>query len=424
MKVICYPKDSAPPKGSSKSLRIALYGQPNVGDYGSAGSTVERDLRRAGLSPDSSAWDLLSIALAVIAADNAMTRDNSPDGWTREIDLLIGVERHEVWQSAYRELERLLRFLTTDVWRISFYTAKCSHPAPAKINRPATGRIVLLSGGLDSLAGAIDLSRGLSEMPYAVSQIQRGDSEHQREFAKQVGGLSHIQLNHNARARGPYERSQRSRSFVFLTFGVLVATATGRYADGERNTLFMPENGFISLNPPLTRSRIGSLSTRTAHPSFVRGYQALLDLAGLNVQITNPYQLKTKGEILLECRDQPLISKLAHLSTSCGRFARNKYQQCGRCVPCLIRRASFMRWGVTDKTKYVFPDLSIDDSDHARYDDVRAAAMAVTESGTVGFEDWFARFAGITGDNTEPLRAVAERGMEELSQFLRSQKVL
>ena len=316
MKVICYPTESKPPKGSSKSLRIALYGQPSVGDYGSAGSTIERDLRRSGLSPDGAAWDLVSIALAVIAADNAIPRDTSPDGWTREIDLTIGVERHDVWQEAAGELEKLLGFLTTDLWKISFYAVKRIHPAPAKVSSPTTNRVVLLSGGLDSLSGTIDLARGTSEKPYAVSQVQRGDSKHQREFAEAIGGLLHIQLNHNARAKGQYERSQRSRSFVFLTFGVVIASATRGFHKGERKTLFMPENGFISLNPPLTRSRIGSLSTRTAHPSFIAGYQALLDRAGLNVQITNPYQLKTKGEILLECKDQPLLAKLAQLSTS------------------------------------------------------------------------------------------------------------
>jgi hypothetical protein len=186
----------------------------------------------------------------------------------------------------------------------------------------------------------------------------------------------------------------------------------------------MPENGFISLNPPLTRSRIGSLSTRTAHPSFISGFQALLDFVGLNVQITNPYQLKTKGEILLECKDQTMLGRLAHLSTSCGRFLRNGYQQCGRCTPCLIRRASFLKWGTKDKTRYVFPDLSIDDKNHARFDDVRSAAMAVSEAQTIGFDDWFVRAAEISGNNLKQLRAVAKRGIAELSDFLHSQSVI
>jgi 7-cyano-7-deazaguanine synthase in queuosine biosynthesis len=423
MKVTCYPINSRPPRVSSGSLRIALYGQPNDGDYGCAGSAIEADLRRSGLAPDKTAWDLLSIALSTIAADSAVARADSPDGWTREIDLSIGVENHQVWEAAAPDVERLLRFLTTDIWRISFYKANHSHRLPRNIDRPATRSIVLLSGGLDSLAGAIDLATNSSERPYAVSQVQRGDNENQRKFAR-ANGLLHIQLSHNSRVNGHYERSQRSRSLIFLAFGILVASAMNGYDEGDRKTLFMPENGLISVNPPLTGSRIGSLSTRTAHPSFISSFQRLLDLVKLNVQITNPYQLKTKGEILLECKDQMMLAKLAHLSTSCGRFLRNGYRQCGRCVPCLIRRASFLKWDIKDKTEYVFSDLSTDDKDHARFDDVRSAAMAVTEAESVGFDDWFARVTEIYGENVKQLKAVVKRGMAELAEFLRSQRVI
>ena len=34
-------------------------------------------------------------------------------------------------------------------------------------------------------------------------------------------------------------------------------------------TLYMCENGFISINPPLTDARLGSLSTRTTHPVYL-----------------------------------------------------------------------------------------------------------------------------------------------------------
>jgi hypothetical protein len=124
----------------------------------------------------------------------------------------------------------------------------------------------------------------------------------QVRFASQIGsGLSHLQLNHNAKCPGQHERSQRARSIVFLAYGVLLATALRRYGDGDEIPLFVCENGFISVNPPLTTGRLGSLSTRTAHPVFFGQFQRLLDVAGLRVRITNPYEFVTKGEMLANC---------------------------------------------------------------------------------------------------------------------------
>ncbi|MCZ7581789.1 MAG: hypothetical protein M5U21_13400 [Fimbriimonadaceae bacterium] len=54
------------------------------------------------------------------------------------------------------------------------------------------------------------------------------------------------------------------------------------------------------MNVPLTSLRIGSLSTRTTHPYFLRQIQSIWDAVGLNVEIQNPYQFRTKGELLAD----------------------------------------------------------------------------------------------------------------------------
>ena len=71
-----------------------------------------------------------------------------------------------------------------------------------------------------------------------------------------------------------------------------------------------------------------------------------------------------KGEMLRDCSDQPLLSSLAGESTSCGRFQRYGYRHCGRCVPCQVRRAAFLKWGTADSTDYVYSDLGRRDEDH------------------------------------------------------------
>ena len=253
-----------------------------------------------------------------------------------------------------------------------------------------------------------------------VSQTSQGDAERQRRFAKRLGeNISHLQLNHDASPPGEAERSQRARSIVFIAYGVLASSVLPLYRRGEVVELLIPENGFVSLNIPLTPFRLGTLSTRTTHPLFIRQMQNILDALGLNVRLSNPYQFKTKGEMLDECQDQSVLQELAFHSTSCGRFMRFGYQHCGRCVPCLVRRSAFLKWGNGDGTDYRYHDLSIEDSQHRDFDDVRSAVFAALSVEQLGVEDW----AGDTlnqvrlGDPV-PHTDLAERGMDELRTFL------
>lgn len=422
MRIICAPENynfSVAPHGD---FPIVLYGHMNKPNVGSIGSTVRRIIQHRKLQPVERAWDLLSISLSVIAADTGVRRNESPDGWTRQLDLHIAVSDPEFWTSQVDLLVRQLQFLTTDIWNITFFAGNVQFVPPQIIVKPNQDCVVLLSGGLDSLIGTIDLVNAGGKRPYAVSQVSQGDKKTQSSFASKIGGgLGHLQLNHNVNCPGENERSQRARSIIFLAYGVLMATALDRYHQGEDVTLYVCENGFISINPPLTGSRIGSLSTRTTHPFFITLFQQLLDAAGLRVKLENPYQFCTKGEMLKNCTDQAFLRKFAHVSTSCGRFARNGYKHCGRCLPCLIRRSAFQAWNVEDQTEYVYGDLSRDDPDHARYDDVRSAAMAVVAAEAEGISQWAAPSlsTSLLG-NITAYRDVVRRGLHELGDFLKT----
>ena len=253
-----------------------------------------------------------------------------------------------------------------------------------------------------------------------MSQTVRGDAENQRAFAQLLGGgLRHMQLNHNAEVPNPENPpSQRARSLIFIAEGILAATSLKAYGDGAEIVLYMAENGFISINPPLTGARLGSLSTRTTHPVFLRLIQELLVAAGLRIRIVNPYQFKTKGEMLRECLNQSIVREYAHATTSCGRFKKYGYRHCGRCVPCLVRRAAFLAAGYEDKTLYVYNDLGRDEDDHAGFDDVRSAAMALAESKAVGLESWIGTSlsTALLGD-VSAYQHTVDRGLKELSSL-------
>lgn len=423
MKVVC-----APPKHKSLSdapggsLCVMLFGRSAKPGVVSTGLGILQTVDHLRLAPVPRAWDLLSLALAVNAADQSLPRSSSPDGWTREIELEVAVQEDRFWNSHRTAIEAMLRFLTTDIWKVNFVGGGKPAPEAKSLFAPREDSVCLLSGGLDSLAGAIDLTeRGRKLL--AVSQVAAGDKTHQTEFAARIGGgLYHLQLNHNAHGWDEGERSQRARSLVFLGYGLVAATCLQIYRSGNATTLFVPENGFISINPPLTPDRLGSLSTRTTHPVFMAGLQELVRSAGLKVTIENPFQFDTKGEALRRCRGQSLLRQLASSSTSCGRFRRNAFTHCGRCVPCLIRRAAFHRWGRPDRTEYRYEQLSRPDRKHAFFDDVRSMQIGIEAARAQGTESWMGQglSSRAVGDPAK-YAAVVERGLKEMRAFLRAQ---
>jgi hypothetical protein len=420
MKLVCAPNDY-PFAGEGDAVEVILYGHADGKTRGAAGAAVKDKIVREKLHPATRAWDLLSLALSVTAADLAGHRDTTPDGWTREFELEISVADPAFW-NAHRELvKNLLGFLTTDKWQISFLRGGISPAPDGKPVRPEEDCVTLLSGGLDSLIGSVDLVAN-GNRPFAVSQIVRGDAENQRSFARVIGGgLRHLQVNHNAQVPNPENPpSQRARSLIFVAYGVLAATTLAIYHAGGSVTLYVCENGFISINPPLTGARLGSLSTRTTHPVVLGLLQQLLAAAGLRVRVENPYQLKTKGEMLRECTNKALLRAYASETTSCGRFKQFAYTHCGRCVPCLVRRAAFQASGMTDDTKYVYVDLGRDDEDHAGFDDVRSVAMALAEVKSDGLETWIGTALSTTllGD-IGPLEAMVGRGLNELESLFK-----
>ncbi|MCU1349194.1 MAG: hypothetical protein JWO56_2224 [Acidobacteria bacterium] len=115
------------------------------------------------------------------------------------------------------------------------------------------------------------------------------------------------------------------------------------------------------------------------------------------------------------CSDQDLLRELATTSTSCGRYQRYNYTHCGRCLPCQVRRAAFLRWGQTDRTGYFYEDLGRRDKDHASFDDVRSVAMARLTAADDGFDNWLgSSLCGVPSSERADTRAMLKRGLDEL----------
>ncbi|MEO3843540.1 MULTISPECIES: hypothetical protein [unclassified Streptomyces] len=132
---------------------------------------------------------------------------------------------------------------------------------------------------------------------------------------------------------------------------------------GPHIPVYLPENGYISLNVPLTRARAGSFSTRTTHPHYLGLLAQVTQAIGMPNRLVNPYRLKTKGEMLTGSRNQPLLRELAPHSISCSRPEAARYAErprgnCGYCFPCLIRRAAMARAGWDRAEHYAWDALT------------------------------------------------------------------
>ena len=155
------------------------------------------------------------------------------------------------------------------------------------------------------------------------------------------------------------ESTTRGRSFLFLA---MAAVAVSGLDLDNAPTIYVPENGLVSVNPPLDPLRVGAWSTRTTHPFYMARWQDLLDHLGIRSTLENPYRFATKGEMLVACANAPLARRHVGETISCSSIAKARWQgrspgHCGFCVPCLIRRAAIASAFGTDSTEYTIADL-------------------------------------------------------------------
>ena len=229
-----------------------------------------------------------------------------------------------------------------------------------------------------------------------------------------------------SKLKGKTDVTMRGRSFNFLAMAVLgISALRNANEDSSINTIIVPENGYISINPPLTRRRIGSHSTRTTHPYFLNRLEELLRDAGLNIRFINPYQFKTKGEMLAECLDQDAITKAVPLSVSCSHWHR-KHMQCGHCVPCLIRRASIHHAGFIADAPYVSQNLKFIHKEKDIRDDLHAVQTAIIRlDKSKNYKGWVRQSGSLPDDQVtrNKLESTIQSGLKEVETFLKANNV-
>lgn len=317
--------------------------------------------------------DVARIALTVFAADRSVPRERGGSNWNqREFELEIPVSDAAGWEAVADELAGVVGFLSGDRWSLKFTEA---HDPIEVVRLPnfetSPTRVVLLSGGADSAIGGLYSRSLLAEgeqhillshfshtMLAPIQQHVAAEIERLIPGPSQQHVVTHLGRRQKRIDGSSYatEPSSRSRSLLFLALGLAVASVHGV-------PLWIPENGFASINPPLGPERLGSLSTRTTHPAFLEGLSSVLRTVGAHGVIENPFRTSTKGEMFqraVELVGAEEASRFLSATHSCGLTGQRAHHvspevPCGICFGCVLRRASFAASGVTDATVYITP---------------------------------------------------------------------
>lgn len=314
------------------------------------------------------ALDLLYISLMIFYADRKIKRDAQNDAWTRHFELYIPVKAFDKWETNKIVLTDALNFLTGDNWDLHFRNRapltddeynyrKGRYRYRRSVKRIDSNVFCMLSGGLDSFIGAINLLKE-GKKPFFISHY--GGGKGVKKFQDNVINSLSTQYEVNKRqffrfyaaAQKGEEDSTRSRSLMFFAHAIAVASGMNHHVD-----LFIPENGVISLNIPLTVMRLGSLSTRTTHPYFMGLLQQIITNLGMDITLINPFQFLTKGEMMRTCLDLDFLNMQYQNTLSCshpdqGRWSGDDAGHCGECLPCTIRRAAIKAAGLDDNSHY------------------------------------------------------------------------
>lgn len=302
--------------------------------------------------------DLLLLGAAIFAADRAIPRGDREDQ-NRRISISLPIVNALRVVPLIPLVEDILHTFSHDYWRIELRESNGVHEGALPTDRTECGNTLLFSGGLDSFAAAVEYGRSEFKLQL-VSHITRNPdvtSAQNRLFEILTQGGMHVfhhQFMVTASSVDPtpnisfeVESSQRTRSFLFLLLAALCARRRGHH-----KVVFLAENGQMAIHLPLNEARTGAFSTHTAHPVALRKVEQLLaTVLNWKLEIVNPYQERTKAEVIEEVVRQ--FPAAIPVSISCWKSSRIKpgFTHCGICVPCIIRRVA-IETHAPDQTAY------------------------------------------------------------------------
>ena len=309
--------------------------------------------------------DLIEIATYVYCADQAATRGGptSQDfgaAWRRQFEFHIPVRQPDLWSSkpVRSVLCDTLGFLSDDEYEFNFKKLRRQQPATEYLDFSQdteagfqAEEVILFSGGLDSLGGAV---QEVVAEKRAVALVSHRSSPKidakQQQLVRDLAARSprkplHVPVWVNKEKALGREYTQRSRSFLFAALGAVVA----RLFDLWRIRFY--ENGVVSINLPISAQVVGGRATRTTHPRVLNGFAEIFSAVFEKpFAVENPFRWKTKAEVVEVIRAEGCGDLVRH-AVSCTHVwdMTTLHTHCGTCSQCIDRRFATLAAGCTDK---------------------------------------------------------------------------
>lgn len=396
------------PKQAAKDA-IELDTSPNAPAHKRVFLRLDRLTERLLDNLDPVLADAVEIASYVFMADRLVKRGTEQMGrmgvdWRRDLCFKIPVRKADIWtqKEIYGALVEALSFLSEDEFAFEFEPGDPAirldpflgfNDPNARTIKPDD--IILFSGGLDSLAGAVQRVIGDNRNAVFVThKNSKNMSNRQDALVDALGtppgsGQNQIFYAPVWVTKGDYEPTeytQRTRSFLFVTLGV----AIGRMFDCDDIQLF--ENGITSFNLPIAEHVIGTRASRTTHPRALASFANFFSLlTQRQIKIENHFLWKTKAEVVEVLRIHG-CENLIPSSTSCANV-RNwamTTKQCGVCSQCIERRIAVLGAGLAECEPEDSYNVELFTGAHTNAEDITMAEQHISRA---------ARFAAMTKDS-------------------------
>ncbi len=298
--------------------------------------------------------DLLEIAAYVYAADRLVSRGRKDDleyhKWARSFRFVVRVRDFDFWDesAAAGTLSEVLRFMSGD--RDYKFLFVPGHSTPQtdlfdreefRLEMAANTNVVLFSGGLDSLAGIVELLEGSQDQICLISHQSGQPSIRKTQdslFAalrdRYPNRLAHYKFQCGLKDNRAVDETQRTRAFLYASIAYALCCAF------SLKKFFVYENGVAAINFLRRQDLINARASRTAHPKTMALLQEFFSTVhGSPINIATPFLWKTKTDVvgrLSELGRQDLVTS----AVSCSKTFKDLGQatHCGGCFQCIDRK--------------------------------------------------------------------------------------
>lgn len=273
-----------------------------------------------------------------------------------KLTIEVPVNNIELFNNIKLEIEKLLTYMTNgEKWTIKFVKQNRKKVLCRKqlaLKEESYNSIALLSGGLDSMAGASrEKENRTLFVTFSSNYIEANNAQ------KIYSELIKNSINKNIvidkiGIEDEVHYTERTRSLIFVASCLIYAD----YYNIEKIKIY--ENGIMSLNPKFNFSR---RVTKTTNQKTLCSINKILASLNINIKVDNPFKYKTKKEVI-DIIPQEYYNMLKDGTRTCSKNSgivhfRNKSKgnfHCGICIACALRQIGMIDRKEKD-SQYLLP---------------------------------------------------------------------